>query len=101
MNATTNALASSIMKIFEEESVKPLSTRQEVIDLIGKEIQDALLSPQIAVYGEWQLCPKCSGHKKIQNLDFGKYNTSAAQPLTIDCDICNGAGIIAKPIIKP
>jgi DnaJ-class molecular chaperone len=49
-------------------------------------------------FGYWQLCPKCNGDKIIfrtqilPNTSF----TYGSQP----CDICNGNGIIVRPIIK-
>ncbi len=44
------------------------------------------------IFGEWQLCPKCLGSKKMPTI-------SSSSPFTI-CDICNGIGIIVKPIIN-
>lgn len=42
--------------------------------------------------GEWQICPKCYGQGDIMN----PYPTTS---IRIQCDICNGAKIIAKPYL--
>lgn len=50
------------------------------------------------IFGEWQLCPKCNGNKQIwvnaiypnTTVTYG-YNT---------CDLCNGLGVIEKPILN-
>jgi hypothetical protein len=41
---------------------------------------------------KWQLCPKCNGTGQIMNPYMG--TTSL---LTIPCDVCNGAKILATP----
>lgn len=48
---------------------------------------------QPPVFGEWQLCPKCNGNKKMLVLYFGIFQEQT-------CGICNGAGILPRPIIN-
>lgn len=43
------------------------------------------------VFGEWQLCPKCQGSGFLQ-----AFGTVAF----INCDVCKGAKILAKPVIN-
>lgn len=42
---------------------------------------------------EWQLCPKCNGEGIISNYPATTTN------VTRQCDVCNGAKILAKPLI--
>lgn len=47
-------------------------------------------------FGEWQLCPKCNGDGNL-----GRYNSPNIVSEIPICDVCNGAKIIQRPIIKP
>lgn len=51
---------------------------------------------QNIVFGQWQLCPKCDGNGFVFNTG-GAISTS----VTNQCDVCQGAKIIQRPIIKP
>jgi|GEM_PF-5413473 hypothetical protein len=42
---------------------------------------------------KWQLCPKCNGEGYLPNIK--PYTTTA--PMTIVCDVCNGAKILPTP----
>jgi len=44
----------------------------------------------------YQVCPKCNGSGLIINEGFG-YGTA---PITIECDVCEGAKIIPMHILK-
>jgi len=43
--------------------------------------------------GEWKLCPKCAGHGNVSS-----HGTSTVS--TVLCDVCNGAKVLARPIMK-
>lgn len=43
-------------------------------------------------FGYWQLCPKCDGE--------GTVTTTSTFILTATCPVCNGAKILARPIIN-
>ena len=110
MNAITAALAKDLLLLVERCQESKLSDGATILQ-IGVAIEKAYYPqnpekpenpPQNPIsFGEWQLCPKCSGHKKIINPKFGQQDYTAVEHRAIDCDICGGAGIIAKPIIKP
>lgn len=51
--------------------------------------------PPDLVFGEWQLCPKCAGQGQIFQTQLS-YHTSIGW---INCDVCLGAKIIARPIL--
>ena len=44
-------------------------------------------------FGEWQLCPKCYGSGQM----IANGYTSTVMSI---CDVCNGAKILARPILK-
>lgn len=46
------------------------------------------------ILGEWQLCPKCNGNGII----FNPYMNVSSSPY-VQCDVCCGAKILAKPVI--
>jgi hypothetical protein len=43
----------------------------------------------------WELCPKCKGEKKVWK-NFGNLTTMDDFMDTVDCDICDGKGIISS-----
>jgi hypothetical protein len=45
-------------------------------------------------FGFWQLCPKCDGEKTVVNYDSG-LTAISREP----CGICNGVGVLARPVI--
>lgn len=45
---------------------------------------------------EWQLCPKCNGSGKYYYQQMGS-QTTACKFGFHQCDLCNGAMVIAKP----
>jgi DnaJ-class molecular chaperone len=48
------------------------------------------------VFGEWQLCPKCNGEGTVT-----EQTTSAfIATVTRTCPVCNGAKVLARPIIN-
>jgi hypothetical protein len=95
----------SMNKQFEEERAanekfKPIARKYET-GKIGyyESLQQAYNldreSPSVTGTVEeikWQLCPKCNGTGQIMNPYMG--TTSL---LTIPCDVCNGAKILATP----
>lgn len=68
----------------------------ELIDFVcASDIKDGLPNNQRQpknILGEWQLCPKCHGEKKVPS-------KSGSSCVFDACDICNQAGILAKPVI--
>lgn len=61
------------------------------------------LSKSDIQFGEWQLCPKCNGQGKVSKPPYAAgdipYWESATNASWV-CDVCNGAKILARPIIK-
>jgi DnaJ-class molecular chaperone len=54
------------------------------------------------IFGEWQKCPKCDGQgtvSKPPGIAGDVYQWSSTS-CTHQCDVCNGAKIIQRPIIK-
>ena len=45
---------------------------------------------------EYQLCPKCNGEGIVTGFDYNSMTTS----VTNQCGVCNGAKVLAKPILK-
>jgi DnaJ-class molecular chaperone len=48
------------------------------------------------VFGEWQLCPKCNGEGKI----IADYWDGTVYVSQRTCPVCNGAKVLARPIIN-
>jgi hypothetical protein len=70
-------------------------TIPEILDLMQQAYNLDRESPSVTGTVEeikWQLCPKCNGTGQIMNPYMG--TTSL---LTIPCDVCNGAKILATP----
>lgn len=75
------------------------------------EFQQMLINLFIAGYSlkegagtvsEWQLCPKCNGQGSVSKPpwlagDVDQWTSSETQ---YDCDVCNGAKVLVKPIIS-
>lgn len=57
---------------------------------------------QSKVLGEWQLCPKCLGQKVVARPSYVPVDaeTWASSAVTHQCDICNGLGLLQKPLIS-
>lgn len=54
-------------------------------------------------FGEWQLCPKCNGQGTVSKPHHvaGDVNTWTANATSFRCDVCQGAKILARPILDP
>ena len=52
--------------------------------------------------GEYQVCPKCNGQGIVSKPPWiaGDVYQWSATSATFICDVCNGAKIITRPIIK-
>lgn len=51
------------------------------------------------IFGEWQLCPKCNGSGQV----YENRGTPGLTDYTVgwfNCDVCNGAKVLARPIIN-
>lgn len=62
---------------------------------------DVVFNPIPVRLGEWQLCPKCNGQGTVSKPPYLSGDvfewTSAETQWT--CDVCNGAKILARPVI--
>lgn len=54
-------------------------------------------------FGEWQLCPKCNGQGIVSKPHHvaGDVNTWVANATSFRCDVCQGAKILARPVMDP
>jgi DnaJ-class molecular chaperone len=46
--------------------------------------------------GEWQLCPKCNGEGTVTEQTASTFIAT----ITRTCPVCNGAKVLARPIIN-
>jgi DnaJ-class molecular chaperone len=81
--ADRNELLSQLERIIKKGDGNYSTSLRKVLEIFR-------LEPQ---FGEWQLCPKCDG--------FGQLLKGAtAIPYTVTCPVCNGAKVLARPIIN-
>jgi hypothetical protein len=87
-----------MIKILLRQDKQTQVTLQIINDL--SELKRVLIDkPKDIIIGEYQLCPKCKGEKKIKMSNVQSAPGIASDGL-YNCDICDGNGIIKKPMIK-
>jgi DnaJ-class molecular chaperone len=60
------------------------------------EIHGVIMRSSDKQYGLWQLCPKCDGEGEVRRFIPA---TSTEASLQRPCPVCNGAKILARPVI--